>query len=177
MMLSDRSIQALITREFLPTNLSVGPCSMDLTLGKSYARPTLKEGKSTIRLGEEIIYETATASEYILKPGEFILAATNEVVEIPHTMGAMVHGRSSIGRAGLQIQNAGFIDAGFEGTITLELHNQGEYPITLVAGVRICQISFFKLDAPAKHPYSGKYQNQELATGSRLHLDDEFKTL
>jgi dCTP deaminase len=173
-MLSDRSLLKLIRDEFMPS-CHVGPNSVDLTLSNTYARPALPEGQSALRLGERIQYEEVVASEYLLRPGEFVLAATNEVVEVPDTMGALVHGRSSIGRAGLQIQNAGFIDAGFEGTITLELHNQGEHPLILPSGIRICQISFIRLDAPAKYPYNGKYQNQDKATGSRLHLDSEFE--
>jgi len=44
-------------------------------------------------------------------------------------MAAYVEGRSSIGRLGLQVQNAGFIDVGFHGQITLELENQSGYSI------------------------------------------------
>jgi dCTP deaminase len=74
---------------------------------------------------------------------------------------------------GLQIQNAGFVDAGFEGQITLELYNQSEKPILLKAGVRICQLVFFQLDETTEKPYSGKYQNQQGATVSRLYQDFE----
>ena len=44
-------------------------------------------------------------------------------------MAAYVEGRSNIVRSGLQVQNAGFIDVGFLGQITLELENQSGFPI------------------------------------------------
>ena len=92
---------------------------------------------------------------------------------MPDHLAAFVAGRSSVGRLGLQIQNAGFVDSGFQGQITLELYNQSEKPILLKAGVRICQIVFFQLDEPTAQPYQGKYQGQEGATGSRLYKDFE----
>ena len=49
-----------------------------------------------------------------------------------------VEGRSSIGHLGLQLQNAGYIGAGFHGQKTIELENQSGYPIIFKKGVRIC---------------------------------------
>lgn len=54
-----------------------------------------------------------------IQPGEFMLATTMEYIRIPNDCAAFVHGRSSIGRLGLTVQNAGFIDPGFHGEITL----------------------------------------------------------
>ena len=88
-------------------------------------------------------------------------------------MAAYVEGRSSIGRLGLQIQNAGFIDAGFYGKITLELENQSPHTIILKPGIRICQIIFVQMTTEANNPYSGKYLGQDAATPSKLHQDSE----
>ena len=109
----------------------------------------------------------------MLEPSKFVLASTQEKISVPNHLAAFVAGRSSVGRLGLQIQNAGFVDSGFQGQITLELYNQSEKPILLKAGVRICQLVFFQLDETTEQPYSGKYQGQEGATGSRLYKDFE----
>ena len=69
--------------------------------------------------------------EFVLEPNHFVLASTAESIRVPHDMAAYVEGRSSIGRLGLQVQNVGFIDAGFHGQITLELENQSGFPIVL----------------------------------------------
>ena len=89
-------------------------------------------------------------------------------------MAAYVEGRSSIGRLGLQVQNAGYIDAGFHGQITLELENQSGFPIVLKKGVRICQIVFVLMNQSAEKPYSGKCGAQSGATASLLEVDPEF---
>ena len=48
---------------------------------------------------------------------------------------------------------AGFIDPGWDGVLTLELHNVGPWTIELWLGMEIGQISFTRLDRPAARPY------------------------
>ena len=67
--------------------------------------------------------------EFVLELNYFILASTAESIRVPYDMAAYVDGHSSIGSSGLQVQNAGFIDAGFHGQKTLELENQSGFPI------------------------------------------------
>lgn len=77
------------------------------------------------------------------------------------------------GRGGVFVSNtAGFIDAGFDGHITLELSNVANLPITLYPGMKIGQISFLKMTTPADEPYGSKklgskYQGQRGPTPSR----------
>jgi dCTP deaminase len=87
-----------------------------------------------------------------------------------------VSGRSSIGRRGLFVENAGFIDPGFGGQITLELLNARPQPLVLRVGQKICQVKISQLGQPAERPYGSskrrsKYQGQCGATSSRLQLD------
>ena len=98
-----------------------------------------------------------------------------EYVSLPDTLTAFVEGRSSLGRMGLFIQNAGWVDPGFRGEITLELFNANRCAIELRAGRRVGQLVFAEMDAPAEHPYDGKYQGQTGATGSRVFLDPEVE--
>ena len=77
------------------------------------------------------------------------------------------------GRGGVFASNtAGFIDAGFDGHITLELSNVANLPITLYPGMKIGQISFLRMTTPADVPYGqgalgSKYQGQRGPTPSR----------
>ena len=87
---------------------------------------------------------------------------------------SVVEGRSSLGRLGLFIQNAGWVDPGFHGEITLELFNANRCAIKLQAGRRIGQLVFARMDQAARNPYRGKYQGQRGATGSRVFLDEEL---
>ena len=105
-----------------------------------------------------------------MEPGKFILATTMEYVEVPKDAAVFVQGRSSIGRAGLTVQNAGFVDPGFPGCITLELKNDAPYPIILVPEYPVAQLVY--MDASdVEEGYSGKYCGQVEATGSRMYLD------
>jgi dCTP deaminase len=99
------------------------------------------------------------------------LATTLEYIKLPPNLTAFVEGRSSLGRLGLFIENAGWVDAGFEGQLTLELYNANKYPIRLYPKMRICQLVFAKLDKEPLKPYRGKYQGQKGVVASKIYLD------
>ena len=110
---------------------------------------------------------------YMLHPGEFVLAATYEHVELPVDIAARLEGKSSLGRLGLLTHStAGFIDPGFRGHITLELSNMATLPIALWPGMKIGQLCFFRLSSPAENPYGSsgnlnRYLGQRGPTASR----------
>ena len=147
------------------------PASIDIRIGNTYS---IVEDSSSgiINLDDEISYKQITAEKYILLPGQFVLATTMEYFELPDNLTAFVEGRSSLGRMGLFIQNAGWVDPGFKGEITLELFNANRCAIELNAGRRVGQLVFAQLDKDALHPYRGKYQGQRGATGSKAFLDN-----
>src|SRR6516164_10532146 len=103
---------------------------------------------------------------FILHPGEFVLGSTLERVRLPDDLVARLEGKSSLGRMGLLIHStAGFVDAGWDGQLTLELSNVANLPITLYPGMKIGQISFLQMTTAAEHPYGSrevgsKYQHQ-----------------
>lgn len=175
MILSDVDLKRLIEAGCLPAGLNVGPSSVDLTLSDSFSW-LAPEGEKIV-LGQPVCYQHAQTKTFTMQPNQFILASTEEVIRVPDDMAAYVEGRSSIGRLGLQIQNASFIDGGFHGKITLELENQSGFPIELQAGIRICQVVYFKMTTPAEQPYQGKYNGQNRATPSLLEQDAEWQSV
>ena len=84
---------------------------------------------------------------------------------------------SSLGRLGLLIHStAGFVDAGWDGHLTLELSNVANLPIAIYPGMKIGQISFLQMTTSAEHPYGSgaagsKYQGQRGPTPSRYYLN------
>jgi dCTP deaminase len=119
------------------------------------------------------LVEIAEDGVFMLHPGEFVLGSTLERVAVPDDLVGRVEGKSSLGRLGLLIHStAGFVDAGFDGHITLELANVASLPITLYPGMKIGQISFMTMTTPADAPYGkgasgSKYQGQRGPTPSR----------
>lgn len=152
----------------------IQPASIDIRLGDTFS---IVEDSSSgvITLKNEISYKTIKTDTYVLLPGQFVLATTMEYISLPNDLTAFVEGRSSLGRMGLFIQNAGWVDPGFKGEITLELFNANRCAIELKAGRRVGQLVFAEMDQPALNPYNGKYQGQTGATGSRVFMDKERK--
>ena len=146
--------------------LQIQPASIDIRLGNTFCLLD-HEKNATIKLGDKLDYKTLFQDKYVLLPGEFVLASSMEYVELPLDLAALVEGRSSLGRIGLSVQNAAWVEPGFTGEITLELFNASKYAIELRSGYKIGQLIFVKTDRNVLNPYSGKYQNQRGATGSR----------
>jgi len=120
------------------------------------------------------LVEMSEGEPFILHPGEFVLGATMERVQLPNDLVARLEGKSSLGRLGLLIHStAGYVDPGWDGYLTLELSNVANLPITIYPGMKIGQISFFRLSTPAEFPYGSeaarsKYQGQRGPTASRF---------
>lgn len=178
MILSDKTLNKLIASGELGVSPlvedSIQPASVDCRLGDHFLVVEDRQ-MQTIDLSSEIIYREIKGPSITIPPHSFLLATTMEYIRLPHDLTAFVEGRSSIGRIGLFIQNAGWVDPGFEGQITLELYNANSLPIRLEAGRRICQLVFCRMDQAAALPYKGKYQGQTNATGSRVFSDTEVR--
>ena len=174
MIVSDQSLKRLLAEGTIVVEPleepQIQPASIDLRLGEHFLKVD-ENSMEAIALDRELEYIEFEQEEIIIPPHSFLLAVTREFIRLPDNITAFVEGRSSIGRIGLFIQNAGWVDPGFAGTITLELYNANRLPIRLTSGRRICQIVFALMDGPAGSPYSGKYQNQREAVGSRVFLD------
>ena len=177
MILSDKTINKMIEEKTLVvqplTEEQIQPASVDIRLGNTFS--VVDDTPSgIISLDSKIGYKTITADTYLILPGHFVLATTMEYFELPDNLTAFVEGRSSLGRMGLFIQNAGWVDPGFKGEITLELYNANRCAIELKSGRRVGQLVFAELDDHALNPYNGKYQGQTGATGSRVFMDNDI---
>ena len=176
MILSDGTLRDLLASGELVVepidNGQIQPASIDLRLSDHFLK--VDENRlEVIRLDAEVEYVELTQEQIVIPPHSFLLATTRERIRLPDDVTAFVEGRSSIGRIGLFIQNAGWVDPGFKGRITLELYNANSLPIKLEVGRRICQLVFCKMDCDASRPYSGKYQGQKTTEGSRIFEDSE----
>src|SRR4029079_4791993 len=121
------------------------------------------------------LVEVKPDEPFILHPGEFVLGSTLERVALPDDLVARLEGKSSLGRRGRLIHStAGYVAPGWDGSLTLELSNVANLPITLYPSMKIGQISFFRLTSPADAPYGSagnKYQGQRGPTPSRSFRD------
>ena len=187
MVLSDRTIRAEIEAgriAFDPFDPRlIQPSSVDVRVDRAFrVFHNARYPFIDVRRQMDDLTEMVTVSDdepFILHPGEFVLGQTLERVRLPDDLVARLEGKSSLGRLGLLIHStAGFVDAGFEGNLTLELSNVANLPITIYHGMPIGQISFMRMDGPVEHPYGSqetgsKYQGQAEPTPSRFYLNFE----
>jgi dCTP deaminase len=180
MVLSDRSIREALAAGHIvidPFDDScIQPSSVDLHVDQ-YFRLFRNHTSRVIdvREDQEDLTELVDIGDdpLILHPGEFVLGSTKEKVRLPADLVARLEGKSSLGRLGLLIHStAGFVDAGWDGHLTLELSNVANLPITVYPGMKIGQISFLQMTTAADHPYGSdglqsKYQGQWGPTPSR----------
>ena len=188
MILSDRSIREqleagrIVIDPLDPDNIQ--PSSVDLRLDR-YFRVFRNHTMRVIDVREDQeelteLVDIGDEDAFILHPGEFVLGSTAERVALPNDLVARLEGKSSLGRLGLLIHStAGFVDAGWDGYLTLELSNVANLPITLYPGMKIGQISFLQMTTEADIPYGSsqvgsKYQGQRGPTPSRYF--ENFRT-
>nr|WP_196791266.1 dCTP deaminase [Motilibacter aurantiacus] len=161
--MSDGTIRRLLAEGRLVIDpidpAQVQPASVDVRLGaeflvfRNHTAEVIDPYEKRDDLMEKV--RVPEGQPFVLHPGEFVLGTTLEAIGLPDDLVARVEGKSSLGRLGLLIHaTAGFVDPGWtRGQITLELSNVATLPIKLWPGMRIGQLSFHCLDAPAERPY------------------------
>lgn len=142
-----------LTEPHIPENIN--PASIDLVLAPEYI--DLRDGEAKLMPAEGID----------LWPGIAILASTVEYIRLPVTAAGFVMLKSSAARKGLDHALAGWVDPGFEGNLTLELH--AHRPVRLVPGERLVQMVVLECMGIPLRPYSvtGRYQGQQGPTAAR----------
>ena len=185
MLLSDRDIKAEISAGRVKVEpfdgAMIQPSSVDVRLDRffrvfenhkySVIDPSIEQADLTREVAVD------GGEEFILHPGEFVLASTYEVITLPDDIAGRLEGKSSLGRLGLLTHStAGFIDPGFSGHITLELSNVANLPVKLFPGMKIGQLCLIRLSSPAENPYGSalygsRYQGQRGPTASKSWLN------
>lgn len=186
----------LIITPILDPEQQIQPSSVDLRLGTEFQ--VVKKAKfeflDLLKSQPEAEIDVSEYMEnihippdgkFILHPGEFALACTLEYMVLPNDLVGRLEGKSTWGRVGLQIHStAGFVDPGFQGSLTYELQNVGSVPIPLFPGLPLSQICFYTATSTfipylkKKHSFYGGwpgllptfyYKRPEIATLREIH--------
>lgn len=188
MVLSDKDIKLALKKgriKIKPApNLKqqLGSCSIDLRLGgvfrvfeyskNAYIDPSKRD------YAQEITREIRIkeGEQFIIQPGDFVLAVTLENVKIAPDLMGRLEGRSSLGRLGIVVHStASIFDPGWDGKPVLELGNLGRMAVALTVGMRICAMTFEELTSIADIPYvnrkNAKYKYQKTPVESRFAKD------
>ena len=137
----------------------INPNTLDLTLGKFIQWP--KETQEPLIFGRHYdtekfweLQEVNPDEGVLLAPGDLFLGCSREYFRMPKDVCGQVFTKSSLGRVFINHMMAGVIDAGFEGTITLELRNEGKHNGVIPYGARVVQIQFSYLSDYPELDYS-----------------------
>lgn len=160
----------------------INGASIDVRLGKTFLRETppgsitlrpsyyvCLKGKEDLALSKEVV---PWNQALYLAPGEFLLAQTVEIFNLPNYIAAEFRLKSSVARAGLDQALAVWCDPGFHNSVlTIELKNNTRYhTLVLEPGQKIGQIIFFKgepVTDEASYAARGQYNNLNEVTGSK----------
>ncbi|MDR0604080.1 MAG: dCTP deaminase [Bacteroidales bacterium] len=144
----------------------IGTTSIDIRLGTSFQIFYPEQYGIIDFTQEEANHISSDSSKRInldfmesitITPGQFLLSHSMEYIKLPDDICGNLEGRSSFARLGIEIHmTAGFVDPGFEGVITFEIHNAGPTTVRLYPGMRIGQIRFEKNSLP-KETYSKRH--------------------
>lgn len=137
----------------------INPNTLDLTLGKFIQWP--KETQLPLVFGRPYnaedfweLREVQPDEGILLAPGDLFLGCSREYFKMPNDVCGQVYTKSSLGRVFINHMMAGVIDAGFEGTITLELRNEGKHNVVIPYAARVVQIQFSRLTDTPEQDYS-----------------------
>lgn len=192
MVLSDRDIKKYIKLGKIIINPTpdfseqLGSCSIDFRLGNSFrifnhSKYPYIDTRSPISIDDMMKEITVNDGEpFIMRPGEFVLATTQEHLELADDLLGRLEGRSSLGRLGIVVHStASVFDPGWIGKPVMELGNIGMMPVALYPGMRICSFTFEQLSSVVEVPYrlkkKAKYVNQSQPLGSRISDDSGEK--
>ena len=152
---------------------------------EGYAEDLINPASLDVRLGGRLMIEVADTKEFVnvdishrtsknpyrLMPGEFCLAETEEIFNIPDSISAQFVLKSSRAREGYENLLAGWIDPGFSGSrLTLELVNaRRHWDLPLYPGMKIGQIVFFGMSSIPINSYSkvGRYNGDLRVNASK----------
>jgi dCTP deaminase len=156
-----------------------GSCSVDFRLGPEFsvfehsrhAYIDLREKVAVQEIMRTVV--VPPGEPFVLQPHEFVLAITEETLELDDDVLGRLEGRSSLGRIGIIVHGtAGLFDPGWRGKATLELSNLGRMPVALYPGMRICSFTFEQVSTPVSMPYyrkpGNKYAGQTKPLASKL---------
>lgn len=155
----------------------INPNSIDVRLGKECSSYGNFGGVIDPYDKESVMYGLGSKPVGVIFPGEFLLATTVETIRLGPDICAELNGKSSIARLGVEIHiTGGWIDAGFSGEITLEMHNVNSRPVRLRPFMPIGQLVIHKI-SPAKRHYGerkgSKYQDQVGPMPSKYYLNEK----
>lgn len=147
---------------------NINAASLDVRLGNKILIERCSDHVVDYRKRERLDMQEVVLDEggLIIHPGMFFLAHTVEKCNFANDTAALFRIKSSMGRIGLEHLDAGWVDPGFNGALTLEFFNISQFHSILIRpGDRIGQLVFFKGNEVSEEQSYRSKGNYNGATG------------
>ncbi|MBR9681194.1 MAG: dCTP deaminase [Candidatus Altiarchaeota archaeon] len=144
----------------------------DITLGTEFLRLKSEETPILDPKKIDVVGERMFSRDFILQPNRFVLARSEEWLELPADVMCMVSGKSSLARLGLQVHAAAVLHSGHRGYVVLEISNLNSVPFKLISGLLIAQLLFFNVE-PSEEYY--KLDIATFKTQKKIELPERLK--
>lgn len=144
----------------------INPASLDIRIGFT-AKLRVRDGYKEI----DFAYGTVTKERpFLMQPGDRLLVASLETINLPNFLTAQFRLKSSRGREWYEHMEAGFADPGWhDSKLTMEIINMDCEPLPIYPGLKMGQLIFsLTLGIPDKdYSVTGRYNNDKTVMESK----------
>ena len=117
-----------------------------------------------------------TDGRFVIYPEDLVLLTSLEWISLPNNLVARVIARHSFNRLGLVVVgNAGTVEPGFKGFLTIAVKNVGKMPVIIYPEMSICKLMFEDMTSNVDKSYDlvdgSKYQDQKGPVTSKFHVE------
>jgi dCTP deaminase len=159
---------------FLPGQ-KIRSLSVDLFETGSYLDSAIDKAAYNLRLGDEVFLSTENnprllnegAPFIVIKPGDFALLKTHEIVRLPLDKLGFISLRHTVKVHGLMNVSGFHVDPGFEGRLVFSVVNVGPNDITLRYQEPVFMLFLAELESATTVAVTHKHQGQD-----KLSLED-----
>lgn len=174
MIIVSENLKALVEQKGIAPSAAVDEFSITLSLNKKVIRFDIPED-NVLTYGSTIPDKYKDVIDiddnYVLKPGQVILACSEEFVKMPRGYMGFLQTKGSLARLFVSVHcSDGQIEPGFEGRITYEICNMGNIAVRLHPGVPVAQLFIFQVSSKTGS-YNGRYNNSMIPTISNQNKE------
>lgn len=170
MFLSDKTIKEYIQKGKIKVigDIEIESTGISLHLGNELLLPKpyqVVDSKNPKEI--EYLKYNLNQTPYVLKPNDFVLGSTKEIVKTDRDILTMIDGRSTYARIGMSIHLSAMVLDGLpfsEESSVLEIKNSGFFNILLHPGEKLGTYLFSMLSTPIEDEKSSIYRNQDSVT-------------
>lgn len=127
-------------------------------------------GAEAVTTSSEGVIDLTQKKYFVLKPGDFGIVISHEIVKLGPQYVARFGLRSSLARKGLIATTGPQIDPGFHGRLIIGITNLTPQDISITHLDKFLTVEFHKLEQAALKPYDGKYQNRMKLTAEEISI-------